>query len=63
MLAIKPNADGQVKYKERYVTGSHRGKLKHYMAHGAQTLQASSSRLLLALAAAHGFDVWTSDVK
>ena len=33
------------------------------MVHGAQTLQESSSRLLLALPAAHEFELWTSDVK
>ena len=60
--AIKSNADGQVKYKARYFIGGHRDKLKHYMVHRAQTLQASSSRLLLALAAAHDFEVWTLDV-
>ena len=63
VLAIKSNADRQVKYKDRYIIGGHRDNLKHYMVHGAQTLRASSSRLLLALAAAHDFEVWTSDVK
>ena len=63
VLAIKSNADGKIKYKARYVIGGHRDKLKHYMVHGAQTLQASSARLLLSLAAAFDFEVWTSDVK
>jgi len=31
--------------------------------HGAQTLQASSARLLLALASAYEFDIWSSDIK
>ena len=31
--------------------------------HGSQTLQASSARLLVALAYAHEFKVWSSDVK
>ena len=57
VLAIKSNTDGQVKYKARYVIGGHRDELKQYLVHGAQTLQASSARLLLALAAIHGFDV------
>ena len=63
VLAIKSNADGEVKYKARYVVGGHRDSMKHYLVHGAQTLQASSVRLLLALAAALDFGVWSSDVK
>ena len=55
--AIKSNADGVIKYKARYVIGGHRDKLKHSMADGAQTLQASSSRLLFALASMHSFPV------
>ena len=63
VLAIKSKADDRIKYKARYVIGGHRDKLKHFMVHGAQTMQASSSRLLLAIAAAHNFEVWTSDVQ
>ena len=62
-LAIKSNADEEIKYKARYVIGVHRDRLKHYMVHGAQTLQASPARLLLVFAAAHDFEVWASDVK
>ena len=40
VLAIKSNADGQVKYKARYVIGGHRDRLKQYLVHGAQALQA-----------------------
>ena len=63
VLAIKSTADGRYKYKARYVIGGHRDKLKHYMVHGAQTLQASSARLLLALASSFNFELWTSDIK
>ena len=63
VLGIKSNADGQIKYKARYVIGGHRDKLKHYMVHGAQTVQPSSIRLLLALASSMNFEVWSSDVK
>ena len=62
VLAIKSNADGEIQYKARYVIGGHRDRLKHYMVHGAQTLQASFARLLLVLATAHEFKAWTSDV-
>ena len=63
VLAIKSNVDGEIKYKARYGIGGHRDILKHFMGHGAQTLQASSIRLLLALAPMFGFDIWSSDVK
>lgn len=60
VLVIKSNAGGQGKYQARYVIGGHKDKLKHYMVHGVQALQAPSSRLLLALATAHVSEVWTS---
>ncbi len=63
VLAIKSMDHGQLRFKARYVIGGHRDKLKHYMVHGAQTLQLSSARMLLALAPAHDFDVWPSNVK
>ena len=62
-LSIKSTVDGEIKYKTRYVIGGHRDVLKHYLVHGVQTLQASSVPLLFALACAHGFDIWSSDVK
>ena len=63
VLTIKSNADGQIKYKARYVIGGHRDVLKLYMVHGAKTLQASSARIIVALATMFGFQVWSSDVK
>ena len=63
VLAIKSNADGQVKYKARYVIGGHRDRLKQYLVHGAQALQASSARLILAIAAIYDLAVWSCDVK
>ena len=63
VLAIKSAIDGQTKCKARYVVGGHRDKLKHFMVHGAQTLQTASARLLVALALVFGFQIWSSDVK
>jgi len=63
VMSIKSSEDGEVKWKARYVIGGHRDRLKHLMVHTTQTLQPSSIRLLLALAAIHGFKVWTSDVR
>jgi len=62
VLAIKSTEDGEVKYKARFVMGGHRDKQKHLMVHNSATLQPQSIRLLLALAHAHDFDVWTADV-
>lgn len=63
VLALKSSVDGQIKHKARYVIGGHRDRLKHMMVHSTSTLQPSSIRLLLALAAIQGFDVGTSDVR
>ena len=63
VLAIKSSIDDKIKYKARYVVGGHLDVLKNYLAHGSQTLQSSSTRLLVALAYAQEFKVWSSDVK
>ena len=63
VLTVKFHADVKTKYKARYVIGGHRDNLKHYLVHVAQTPQASSARLLLALASANSFQVWSSDIK
>ena len=55
--AIESNADGEVKYKARYVIGGHRDSAKSCLVHGAQALQASSAGLLLALASMFRFKV------
>ena len=56
ILAIKSNANGGTKCKARYLIGRKRDKLKHFMVNGAETLQASSASLLLALASAFDFN-------
>ena len=63
VFTINFNADGEVKYKARYVIGEHRDSINSYLVPGAQTLQASSSRLLLALASMFRISVCSSDVK
>lgn len=62
VMTIKSTVDGSIKHKARFVVGGHRDKLKQFMVHSSQTLQPQSIRLLLALATAFGFDIWTSDV-
>ena len=63
VLAIKSNTDGKIKCKARYVIGGHWNRLKPFLVHGAQSLQESSARLLLAIAAMFDFDLWSCDVK
>lgn len=63
VLAIKSTEDGETKFKARYVIGGHRDRMKAMMVHSAATLQPQSIRLLLALAAAFGFDIWSADVR
>ena len=62
-LAIKSTEDRQVKFKARYVIGGHRDRMKALMVHSAATLHPQSIRRLLALAAIHGFDIWSADVR
>jgi len=61
-LAIKSTEDGEIKYKARFVIGGHRDKQKHLMVHNSATLQPQSIRLLLSLAHANDFAIWTADV-
>eukprot|EP00737_Agarophyton_chilense_P000247 gb/GEZJ01000282.1/.p1 GENE.gb/GEZJ01000282.1/~~gb/GEZJ01000282.1/.p1 ORF type:complete len:768 (+),score=79.54 gb/GEZJ01000282.1/:1785-4088(+) len=63
VLAIKSTVDGEIKHKPRYVIGGHRDRFKNLMVHSSSTLQPQSVRLLLALAAIHGFNVWTPDIR
>ena len=48
--AIKLKAIGEIVFKVQYVIGGRKDSLKNYIAHGSQTLQIASIRLLLALA-------------
>ena len=63
VLALKHATTGETKAKARFVIGGHRDKEKGYQVHVGRTLSQSSVRMLLALAAILGFDVWTEDIK
>lgn len=63
LLGLKSLIDGKVKYKARYVLGEHRDRMKPWMVHSSTTLQPQSVRMLLALAAMFGFEVWTADIR
>lgn len=39
----------------------HRDGMKHPMAHDSQTLQPQLVRIILAISALFGFDVWVND--
>ena len=61
VLAIK-HADGTTRYKARFVLGGHKDKMKNFMLHSASSLSQTSVRMLLALSAILGFEVWSTDV-
>ena len=63
VLTIKYAEDGQVKFMARNVIGGHRHRMGALMVHSAATLQPQSIRLLLALAAIYGIDIWSSDFR
>ena len=62
VLAIKTSDDGTEVYKARFVLGGHRDKEKSSLVHNATNLRASSIRMLVALATAFGFDIWSTDI-
>jgi hypothetical protein len=61
VLSIK-HEYGTEKFKARFCLGGHRDFMKKSMVHTATQLSHSSTRLLLAVAAVLGFDVWSTDV-
>ena len=63
VLAIKSSIDCKIKFKTRYVIGGHRDMLKRDFVHNAHTLHPTSVCLMIALAAALGFKVWSTDIK
>ena len=62
VLALKSKEDGSVRFKARFVIGGHREKFKNFLVHHSITVQPPTILLLLTLAAAFDFDVWSCDV-
>ena len=62
VLVIKLRVDEEIKFKARYVAGGNLDVVKDYLANGAQTLQATSVCLILALSCIFGSNVWSTDV-
>jgi Reverse transcriptase (RNA-dependent DNA polymerase) len=63
ILAIKKGEDGSEVYKARLVLGGHRDKEKRALIHNSNNVSQTSIRLLIALAAVFGFNIFTADVK
>jgi hypothetical protein len=61
VLSIK-HEDGTERFKARFCLGCHRDFVKQSMVHTATQLSHSFTRLILAVAAVLGFDVWSTDV-
>jgi hypothetical protein len=62
VLSIKHGESGDEVKKSRFVIGGHRDIFLIDLVHTAKTVQQSSIRLLLSLAAILGFKVWSNDV-
>jgi hypothetical protein len=63
VLAIKHRDNGEDVLKARFVIGGHRDREKDFLVHTTTTIRHQSVRLLLALAASLGHEVWTIDAK
>jgi Reverse transcriptase (RNA-dependent DNA polymerase) len=61
VYALK-HENGKVAYKDRLCLGGHRDLMKNLVVHTASTLRQQIVRLLLALAAIVGLEVWSTDV-
>jgi Reverse transcriptase (RNA-dependent DNA polymerase) len=62
MTRDEEHEDGTKKFKARFCLGGHRDFMKKSMVHTATQLSHLSTRLILAVAAILGFDVWSTDV-
>lgn len=61
VLAIKYDETDAQRYKARFVLGGHRDRRKAFIVHTSQTVQPSSTRLLLANSEMNDFDLWSED--
>jgi Reverse transcriptase (RNA-dependent DNA polymerase) len=62
VLAIKNPGTDKEFLKARFVLGGHQDREKRSIVHNSTAIKQSSVRLLLALTATLGFNVWTIDV-
>ena len=62
ILCIKDINTGNEKFKARFIVQGHTDSEKEVLLHPSPTISQRSIRLLVALAAIHGFRLWTQDV-
>ena len=62
VFAIKDVETDKPIFKARFVAHGHRDAEKHNLVHDSNNFRQSSVRLLMALAAIMGFDVWTEGI-
>ena len=62
VITIKDVETESSVFKARFVAQGNRSKEKDLLVHDSTTVRPSSIRLLLALAAAMDFEVWTQDI-
>lgn len=62
VLAIKYKLEGQIKYRDRFVVGGRRDKLKDLIVYSSQMLHPKSIRVLLTVSVLFKFDIRTTDV-
>ena len=62
-LAIKSDEDKEERYKERYIFGGRLGIMKDYLAHGEQSIQCVSVRIILVVLKIKGFRICVVGLK
>ena len=62
VLGIKHGDNGSELLKARFILGGHRDRENPFLIHNSTTLPHHSVRILVALAAIFGFNLWSSDV-
>ena len=62
VVTIKDIETNKPIFKARYVAHGHRDKEKKQLVHNSTTARQSTTRMMLALAAIMGFNVWGQDM-
>ena len=62
VLAIKDAGTNKERWKARFVVQGHREKLKTSLVHDSPTARQNSTRLIVGLASAFGFRIFSTDV-
>jgi len=62
VITIKDVETDNPRFKARFVAHGNKDSEKHQLVHSTTTVRPSSVRLLIALAAILGFDIWSEDI-